>query len=205
MSKRKFQETIGVSNSYIQNISNNIGIDVLKSIEEKYPELNTKWLINGEGDMLNRIDDKSDLVEYKIKPFILDEKGTCGTPDGFNVAIKEYDCEQVPLPIKEWFDFSIRAKGSSMINHEDPAKSIHPGDLIACRLWKSETYIRWGEVYALATSSGIVIKKIMPSHKEGMVKCVSYNKEEFPPYDMPTNEIYDWAIVVAVISVNNLN
>lgn len=53
MSKRKFQLSIGVSNSYIQNIVNNISEDVLNRISKIYPELNTDWLLTGEGEMLN--------------------------------------------------------------------------------------------------------------------------------------------------------
>lgn len=54
LSKRKFQESIGVSNSYIQNISNGIGADVLQRIKAAYPELNTDWLLDGTGEMLNK-------------------------------------------------------------------------------------------------------------------------------------------------------
>lgn len=55
MSRRKFQESIGVSNSYIQNLSNSISTDVLHRIEEAYPELNTGWLLRNEGEMLKPI------------------------------------------------------------------------------------------------------------------------------------------------------
>ena len=52
LSKRKFQERIGVSNSYIQNISEGIGADVLNRITIQFPELNNVWLLTGEGSML---------------------------------------------------------------------------------------------------------------------------------------------------------
>lgn len=52
LSKRKFQERIGVSNSYIQNISESIGADVMNRISIQFPELNTGWLLTGEGEML---------------------------------------------------------------------------------------------------------------------------------------------------------
>ena len=52
LSKRKFQEKIGVSNSYIQNISEGIGSDVLNRITIQFPELNNVWLLTGEGPML---------------------------------------------------------------------------------------------------------------------------------------------------------
>lgn len=55
LSKRSFQASIGVSNSYIQNITNSIGADVLNRIAKTYPDLNTEWLLKGEegGNMLN--------------------------------------------------------------------------------------------------------------------------------------------------------
>lgn len=62
--------------------------------------------------------------------------------------------------------------------------------------------IQWGEVYAMATADGYVVKKIMPSDMEGCVKCVSFNGEEFPPFDLNVNEIYDYAKVVGVATIN---
>lgn len=52
LSRRKFQDKIGVSNSYIQNISNSIGKEVLNRLSIQFPELNTGWLLTGEGEML---------------------------------------------------------------------------------------------------------------------------------------------------------
>lgn len=64
LSKRAFQSSIGVSNSYIQNISNGIGADVLNRITKVYPDLNTEWLLKGEegGEMLNAED--ANKLEY---------------------------------------------------------------------------------------------------------------------------------------------
>lgn len=66
LSKRKFQESIGVSNSYIQNISNGIGAEVLQRIKASYPELNTDWLMTGEGDMLKPIQNVSEISNSTI-------------------------------------------------------------------------------------------------------------------------------------------
>ncbi|MCD8292336.1 MAG: hypothetical protein LUC23_01045 [Prevotellaceae bacterium] len=54
LNKSRFQRSIGVSGSYIQNIANGIGTDVLRRIEKIYPELNTDWLVSGNGEMLNK-------------------------------------------------------------------------------------------------------------------------------------------------------
>lgn len=78
LSKRKFQESIGVSNSYIQNITNSIGADVLNRIISTYPELNTQWLIYGKGEMLNtnssEIDTTKPSVPYEFVQAMIDER-----------------------------------------------------------------------------------------------------------------------------------
>ena len=53
MNKRQFQISIGVSNSYIQNLNENIGPLILEKISAVYPELNIEWLLTGEGNMIN--------------------------------------------------------------------------------------------------------------------------------------------------------
>lgn len=63
LSRRKFQERIGVSNSYIQNISESIGADVMNGISIQFPELNTSWLLTGEGSMLKNTSASSNTAE----------------------------------------------------------------------------------------------------------------------------------------------
>ena len=156
-----------------------------------------------------RCDNDSFLLtgtKYPIRPFIDSVYAVCGAPSGFSIAIKEAECEGLSLPFMKEYDFSIKAKGDSMINRNNPSRSIRESDIVVCRLWKSRSHVRWGEVYALATSEGVVIKKLQESEKDGHIKCVSFNTEDgFTPYDLPVEEIYDWAIVVGVVSARNWN
>lgn len=50
---RQFSQTIGVSSSYVNNINKSIQPDKVNSIAIHYPDLNTGWLLTGEGYMLN--------------------------------------------------------------------------------------------------------------------------------------------------------
>lgn len=56
LSQKKFEEAVGVSNGYVNNISKGIGADKLQRILGVYPELNQAWLLTGEGEMLNTSD-----------------------------------------------------------------------------------------------------------------------------------------------------
>lgn len=51
-SQRQFEMKCGLSNGYINNIRVSIQPDKIKSISLCYPELNTGWLLTGEGEML---------------------------------------------------------------------------------------------------------------------------------------------------------
>lgn len=52
ISNRKFLLKCGLSETYISTLTGNPSGDTLKKIESAYPELNTDWLLTGEGEML---------------------------------------------------------------------------------------------------------------------------------------------------------
>ena len=52
LSVRKFEENCDLANGYIKNIRLSITPDKLRKISLHYPELNTGWLMTGEGEML---------------------------------------------------------------------------------------------------------------------------------------------------------
>ena len=52
ISKSAFGRDIGVSSAYIASIRKSIQPDKLQRIALKYPDLNTEWLLTGEGKML---------------------------------------------------------------------------------------------------------------------------------------------------------
>lgn len=56
----KFEKECGVSNGYVNNIRKSITPEKLQQIALRYPELNTGWLMTGEGEML-----KNNLVQTK--------------------------------------------------------------------------------------------------------------------------------------------
>lgn len=52
ISQSKFEKQIGVSNGYVNNMRKSLQPDKLQRIALNYPELNTGWLMTGEGEML---------------------------------------------------------------------------------------------------------------------------------------------------------
>lgn len=217
--KRAFSRKVDISTSVTENIvgkrQGNPSFEVLEKIANLIPDLSTEWLLTGKGAML-----KAETTEYNNniyiasensvpygspnipKPFLDIAENTVSLGNGFAEAIQEADSKNMSIPFIRDYDFSLRVYGDSMINNDNAKRSIEDGDIIACRFWK-ESYICWGEVYALATTNGYIIKKIIPSDIPNHIKCVSFNeKNSYLPYDLPLSHIFDWAIVVGKISVS---
>lgn len=184
LSKRKFQESIGVSNSYIQNISEGIGADVLNRISIQYPDLNTRWLLTGDGEMLkkqifNKEKDTRPRIPYDAAAGVLTD-----TVEG----VTEYHCEQVPvISVFPKYDFTIRVVGRSM----EP--EYFAGDEVACMKVNEKRFLQWGRVHVLDTTQGVVIKRIYDNGDS--IICRSYNPE-FPDFIIPKEDIRSYNLVV---------
>lgn len=62
ISTREFERQIGVSYGFIGNMSKSTSPDKIIKISHRYPDLNTDWLLTGNGEML-----KSATVKEAIK------------------------------------------------------------------------------------------------------------------------------------------
>lgn len=56
LSQKRFEETVGLANGYVNNIRRSVTNDKLQKIALHFPELNKTWLLTGEGEMLNTSD-----------------------------------------------------------------------------------------------------------------------------------------------------
>lgn len=216
--KRAFSFAVGISPTVTENIvgkrKSSPSFDVTSKIVCSIDNINAEWLLTGHGDMLkfseakgsNQLSAVSDNefgygTSSPAKPFIESVYDIMPVPDSFSLLIESEKCKRISVPVGD-YDFSLRGYGDSMVNTENPGKSIKDHDIVACKLWKSNTHIRWGEVYALATSEGYIIKKIVPSENKGYIRCLSFNEAQgYTPYELSLSEVFDWAIVVATVDV----
>ena len=71
ISQKRFEEMCGLSNGYVNNIRKSIKLDTYKEkIEPIFPELNKKWLLLGEGEML--------VEEEEEEPYLRAERNKYG-------------------------------------------------------------------------------------------------------------------------------
>lgn len=176
---------------------------VIEQILNFYTDLDKIWFLTGEGKMLKDDSEVPHVEESSVGiPHIEVIEAYCGPGQGFDVAVMKKECPTYNIPGMENADFTIRAKGRSMINRDYPDRSVKEGDYIGCVKCRSGV-VRYGEVYALATSEGVMVKIVKESDREGYVLLESFNKEEgFKPFYYPVVDIHDMALVVAVASIN---
>lgn len=211
ISNRKFCRSIGVSPAYIATMVAGIGREKLRTIQTVYPMINLDWLEKGEGDMLINENPQTPACAGETNlitnqtPNVFDARVfECGFPSGESGAITHQTMNNVLIvPDMPSDIIYVRAHGNSMVSR-DASLSIPDGSFVAIRKLQTNI-IRWGEIYALATRDGMVIKRILPdSENADAVRCVSLNSEDYPEFKISKQDIIDMAIVVAVVTIHSL-
>ena len=67
ISQRAFEKTVGLSNGYVNNIRKSIQPDKIQRIALFFPDLNTGWLLTGEGEMYNTLLENKGSLTLKLR------------------------------------------------------------------------------------------------------------------------------------------
>ena len=186
----KFEKLCGLSNGYINNSKGNFGSAKIEDILKACDDLNRSWLLTGEGEMLKSKNDpcdkdgsgNEDIEIEHVRLLPLFAHG--GSLSDFTVSVKDSDCEKVVSPVKG-ADFAIQVTGDSM------APEYPSGSVILIKKINESAFIEWGKAYVLDTENGSVVKKVVPSDKEGCIRCVSINPDpSFDPFDVPLSSVF---------------
>ena len=201
ISERQFCLQIGASPAFVANIVQSIQPNRVNSIANQFPDLNTGWLLTGEGEMLkNSIQDIStDRQEVTLVP-LLPVSAQGGRLNDFVVSVRKEDCEKLISPIKD-ADFAIMISGDSM------APEYPSGSKVLVKKINSKSFIEWGRCYLLDTCNGSIVKKLSPPVENDEVfgkdyfTCVSENPDPLnSPFRVPTCDVYGIYRVMMLLS-----
>ena len=199
LGQNKFEKIAGISNGYISHLKSSPSSDILMKILNASPDLNREWLMTGVGDMLVRDDNEQAAIG---NPIVDDFMGSLGAliGDG-NVALTDANIRgRMSIPgLSNKSIVYLPVAGDSMIDRDNPDNSIPDGAMVAVAPTMLQTF-RWGEVYALVTPEGVVVKKVMPSDGDH-IQCVSFNSEKYPPFNLSQDEVLSAWRVVGVVSI----
>lgn len=148
-------------------------------------------------------DDKGERTKFSQKReesesalvFLLPTSAQGGSLNDFVVSVKDAECERVVSPIKD-VDFAMQVSGDSM------APEYPNGSRVFIKKINEQAFIEWGKAYVLDTCNGTVIKLLVPSDKEGYVRCLSINPDPiYAPFDVALADIFGVYKVLLSMSI----
>ena len=199
---KSFELKCGLSTGYVTSMRKGFGIDKLNNVLTAFPELNRDWLLYGEGEMLK----ESKFIPHKVDSGVADKAVESFVPllpiyayggslNDFATSVNEYDCEKVISPIVG-VDFSIQVSGDSM------APEYPNGSRIFIKKINERAFIEWGKTYVLDTCNGTVVKRIIPSEREGYIRCVSINPDPvYAPFEVALADVFGMYKVMLCMSI----
>ena len=162
----------------------------------EYFGVSRSWLLTGTEDksiVIPSINLVTNLGEAELIP-LLPTSAQGGSLNEFLISVKSADCEHLISPIKG-ADFALNVAGDSM-SPEYPS-----GSKILIKKINEKAFIDWGKVFVLDTCNGIILKKIVPSEKEGCIRCVSINPHpDYAAYDIRMGDIFGMYRVLLCMS-----
>lgn len=190
-----FERRVGISNGYVNNLNGSIGSSVIGKIATAYPELNTSWLLTGEGEMIIMAKHTRSVAAPVIR-YWPDARTASGTHIAFDKQNNGEFREMVMPGFGDCTD-AIPLFGDSM----------HPrykaGQILILKPWV-ESFIESGQIYLIVTRTNYcTVKYIKPcssDHKK--ITCVSENSETYPPFDIPIDDICSLYLVKGAIEQN---
>ena len=213
ISIRSFEQSIGASNGSIGRAIAN-GSDISSSwvskIIDKYPEINTNWLITGIGEMRNSskpisIDHQFNLrtdrnIDAQDIP-LYDFDATAGLVAIFNSHNIEPE-DYLHIPNLPPVDGAIYVRGESM------SPLLKSGDIVMYKKKElSMDSIFWGDIYLLSFiydgDSYTAVKYIQKSNEPDKIRLVSFNPS-FAPKDIPMNCVTALALVKASLTFHTM-
>lgn len=153
-----------------------------------FPKVDKDWLVFGDGTMYGEKREKT--IEVDTRPRLPKSLSGGRLPDYFD-GEKRSLCQEKPI-ITQFadYDFTLILKNNRMSPKYDR------GDELA---FKKSTIIEWGNDYLIDTPEGPKFKKIYDD--KDCVRCVSYNRDEYPEFSVPKNMILGYYRLVGVLRI----
>lgn len=208
-SVRAFEIKTGLTVGYVNAIRVSIQPDKIQRIASCYPDLNTGWLLTGEGEMLKSDAGKSteDSKTGKLIPFY-DAEAAAGTQYSMDMLpSRPVGMIEIGSVLRDC-ESAIRVYGNSMVPNY-PA-----GCVIGLKL-HTDSFIEPGRVYVVETRDNRYLKRLYYTKDKKSFHCLSDNtmKYEDGPrkgelyyqdFEIPIDEVVRLHRVVGVIKRNIL-
>jgi len=211
ITKYKFCNDLGFSNKFLDN-SSNMGTDKACKILHYYPEINSEWLLTGNGPMIKEDNanivimnnDRKTIDSLHVSQEIplYDLEAVAGLRELFNSGKPQRVLDTIKIPNLPKCDGAISVTGDSMY------PLLKSGDIVLYKETEFEN-IFFGEMYLLSVKLNdweeyITVKYVQKSDQgTDFVKLVSQNSHH-QPKDIHISKISALALIKASIRINTM-
>lgn len=154
-----------------------------------FEKVRKDWLLFGDGPMCDGDEVKAELP-LNTRPR-LPKSVSGGHLEDYYSGPKRSLCQEKPI-ITQFpdYDFSLIVKNYRMSPKYDRGDEL---------FFKKCKITEWGNDILLDTADGPKFKKVMDDGDS--VRCMSYNKEEYPDFSVPKELIYGYYRLVGVLRI----
>ena len=199
--KSKFYEKTGISNGILSQ-TNGLSEENLLKFLEIYQDCNKKWLLSGEGSMIN---EKSHEIKENKIPLFDDVRSIGGHQE---LAAMDAQHPSELINVGDWF-----RDASAVIRHYGDSMSEYPsGCLIAVKEVKDKRLLVWGRNYCIETTEFRVTKRLQACSDDSCVMAYSTNGETssdgaliYAPMMIPKDAIVRIYMVLGCVMVEDGN
>lgn len=211
ITKYKFCNDLGFSNKFLDN-SSNMGTDKACKILHYYPDLNSEWLLTGNGSMIKEENTSVVIMNNDRKTVdslyvnqeipLYDLEAVAGLRELFSSGEPQRILDTIKIPNLPKCDGAISVTGDSMY------PLLKSGDIILYKETEFEN-IFFGEMYLLSVKLNdweeyITVKYVQKSDQgQEYVKLVSQNSHH-QPKDIHVSKISALALIKASIRINTM-
>ncbi len=208
-----FASLIGVSEANLRGYRNNVipKYDFLEKIARNF-DINLKWLLTGEGEMLRNTEKGASEEEPKK------ERHLIPFYDVTAIGGRQYDADMAPaaaapemIDTGDWFNdatAAMRVQGDSM------SPEYKSGSIVALKQIVDKRVIMYGEDYVVETDEFRVIKRIQRSDNPQCLLACSTNSEQWEsgplkgrlihePFEIPKDAIRRMFLVLGEVRRNH--
>lgn len=196
LSQVDFTRIMGVSSTYIGAMRKSLSTDKLRLLTQKFPDLNTEWLLYGTGTML-----KSQAPLQLHTPHqdprvpLLPVSAYAGCLSEWSAGVGERDCEKVISPV-HGAEFAIRVNGDSMY------PDYRDGNLLFIRKINDSGFIPWGSAMVLDTENGVLVKNVLPDNSDPETLEARSINPAYPTLHIPKRSVFGLYRILATLSLN---
>lgn len=207
ISEGNFEKEAGLSTGFVSKVGDSIRTKSLEKILLKFPDLNTSWLLTGEGSMLKSdINNKDEVKAMKPESVMMvplvSQYAHAGYMSGFADVSYMDSLPKIPWPMDEehhgeYVCFEVR--GDSM--DDGMRHSYAQGDIVLCRnvdrlYWLKKLHFKQWNAFVIVHKEGIVLKQIVAHDVEkGIITVHSYNPY-YEDFNIDLRDVYQILNVV---------